>query len=345
MLLVRFEHIHTHISGDNDYDAPQKFHNTNVSRVGGLAILISLLCGGISRYFLKETGGTEILLFVLIAIPAFFVGLAEDVTKKVGVKIRFLGICISAILGGLVFDTWINSMGIEFFDPIFLIPFVSIAFTVFAVCGLTNAYNIIDGFNGLAGMVGVLTLLSLSYVGFQTNDTLVFILGMTLIGAILGFFFWNYPKGKIFLGDGGAYLIGFWIAFISILLVTRNHSVSPLYALLVNAYPVVETLFTIWRRRFHKNKNPSIADDMHLHTLIYRRALKWEESEKGKIVSKSANSRTSPYLWLLSSFSIIAASIFWKNSLLLSLSFIAFTFIYISVFLTIIRFKIPNWVR
>jgi UDP-N-acetylmuramyl pentapeptide phosphotransferase/UDP-N-acetylglucosamine-1-phosphate transferase len=103
-------------------------------------------------------------------------------------------------------------MGIEFFDPIFLIPFVSIAFTVFAVCGLTNAYNIIDGFNGLAGMVGVLTLLSLSYVGFQTNDNLVFILGMTLIGAILGFFFWNYPKGKIFLGDGGAYLIGFWIA-------------------------------------------------------------------------------------------------------------------------------------
>ena len=340
MLLVRYEHMHTHISGDNNYDAPQKFHNTNISRVGGLAILISLLCGGISRYFLKETGGTEILLFVLIAIPAFFVGLAEDVTKKMGVKIRFLGICISAILGGLVFDTWINSMGIELFDLLFLIPFVSIAFTVFAVCGLTNAYIIIDGFNGLASMVGVLTLLSLSYVGFQTNDTLVFILGMTLIGAILGFFCWNYPKGKIFLGDGGAYLIGFWIAFISILLVTRNHSVSPLYALLVNAYPVVETLFTIWRRRFHKNKNPSIADDMHLHTLIYRRVLKWEESEKGKIVSKSANSRTAPYLWLLSSFSIISASIFWKNSLLLSLSFITFTFIYMSIFFSIIRFKI-----
>jgi UDP-N-acetylmuramyl pentapeptide phosphotransferase/UDP-N-acetylglucosamine-1-phosphate transferase len=168
---------------------------------------------------------------------------------------------------------------------------------------------------------------------------------MTLIGAILGFFFWNYPKGKIFLGDGGAYLIGFWIAFISILLVTRNHSVSPLYALLVNAYPVVETLFTIWRRRFHKNKNPSIADDMHLHTLIYRRGIKWEDSEKGSIVSNSANSRTSPYLWLLSSFSITAASVFWKNPLLLLLSFIAFTFTYILVFLAIIRFKIPKWLK
>jgi UDP-N-acetylmuramyl pentapeptide phosphotransferase/UDP-N-acetylglucosamine-1-phosphate transferase len=345
MMTVRYEHIHTHISGDDQFDAPQKFHNTNISRVGGIAILIGLLFGGIFRYFLKETGGLEILLLLLVSLPAFIVGLAEDLTKSAGVKIRFFGICISAMLGGFVFDTWINSMGIEIFDRLFLIPFVSIAFTVFAICGLTNAYNIIDGFNGLASIVGVLTLLSLSYIGFQTSDTLIFILGMTLIGGILGFFFWNYPKGKIFLGDGGAYIIGFWIAFISILLVTRNPSVSPLYALLVNAYPVVETLFTIWRRRFHKNKNPSIADDMHLHTLIYRRALKWEESEKGNIVSKSANSRTSPYLWLLSSFSIIAASIFWENSLLLSLSFIAFTFIYISVFLTIIRFKIPNWMR
>ena len=344
-MLVRYEHIHNHISGDNDYDAPQKFHNTNISRIGGLAILISLLFGGILRYFLEESGGTEIMLLVLVSLPAFLVGLPEDLTKKAGINIRFLGICISAILGGLIFNTWIRSTGIEVLDPIFLMPFVSIAFTVFAVCGLTNAYNIIDGFNGLASMVGILTLLSLSYIGFQVNDSLVFILGMVLIGAILGFFFWNYPKGKIFLGDGGAYLIGFWIALLTILLVTRNNSVSPLYALLVNAYPVVETLFTIWRRKFHQNKNPGIADDMHLHTLIYRRAIKWEESEKGKIVSTSANSRTSPYLWLLSSFAIISASLFWKNSILLSIFFIAFSVIYISVFLTIIRFKIPNWMR
>jgi len=345
MLLVRYEHIHTHISGDNKFDAPQKFHNTNISRIGGVAILTGLLFGGIFRYFFIETGGTEILLLLLVSLPAFLVGLAEDITKKAGINIRFLGICISAIIAGWVFNTWITSTGIIVLDPIFLIPFVSIVFTVFAVCGLTNAYNIIDGFNGLAGMVGILTLLSLSYVGFQENDSLVFILGMVLIGAILGFFFWNYPKGKIFLGDGGAYLIGFWIAFLTILLVTRNHSVSPLYALLVNAYPVVETLFSIWRRKFHQNKNPGTADDMHLHTLIYRRAIKWEESEKGKRVSNSANSRTSPYLWLLSSLAIISASLFWKNSLLLSLFFILFCLTYISIFLTIIRFKIPNWMR
>jgi UDP-N-acetylmuramyl pentapeptide phosphotransferase/UDP-N-acetylglucosamine-1-phosphate transferase len=344
-MLVRYEHIHTHISGDNDFDAPQKFHNTNISRVGGIAIVFGLLFGGFFRYFSKETGGEEILSLVIVSLPAFLVGLAEDLTKKAGIKIRFLGICLSALLGGLVFNTWIRSIGLEVLDPIFLVPLVSMAFTIFAVCGLTNAYNIIDGFNGLASMVGILTLLSLSYVGFQVNDSLVFILGMVLIGAILGFFFWNYPKGKIFLGDGGAYLIGFWIALLTILLVTRNNSISPLYALLVNAYPVVETLFTIWRRKFHKNKNPSISEDMHLHTLIYRRAIMWGDSEKGKTVSTLANSRTSPYLWLLSSIAIISASLFWKNSILLSLFFITFSFIYIFVFLIIIRFKIPKWIK
>jgi len=344
-MLVRYEHIHNHISGDNDYDAPQKFHDTNISRIGGVAIIIGLLFGGLFRYFSKETGGTEILSLVIVSLPAFFVGLAEDLTKKAGIKIRFLGICISAIFGGFVFNTWIISIGIEVIDPIFLVPFVSIAFTIFAVCGLTNAYNIIDGFNGLSSMVGILTLLSLSYVGFQVNDSLVFILGMVLIGAILGFFFWNYPKGKIFLGDGGAYLIGFWIALLSILLVTRNPQVSPLYALLVNAYPLVETLFTIWRRKFHKNKNPSIADDMHLHTLIYRRAIKWEDSEKGRIVSNSANARTSPYLWLLAGLGIIPASMFWNSPYLLICLFFFFCFVYFVSFLTIIRFKVPNWIK
>ena len=345
MLLVRYEHIHTHFSGDNDYDSPQKFHNTNVSRVGGLAILVGLFCAGVFRYFLKDSGGPEILLLVLVGLPAFFVGIAEDVSKKAGIKIRFLGICISAVFAGIVFDTWINSIGIKLFDPIFLIPFVSILFTVFAVCGLTNAYNIIDGFNGLASMVAALTLMSLCYVGFQNNDSLIFILGMILIGSILGFFFWNYPKGSIFLGDGGAYLIGFWIAFVTILLVTRNHHVSPMYALLVNAYPVVETLFTIWRRKFHKNKNPSIADDMHLHTLIYRRAIKWDDHEKGRIVSNSANARTSPYLWLLAAIGIIPASLFWDSTPTLLILFIIFCVIYIATFLAIIRFKVPKWIK
>jgi hypothetical protein len=119
MFIIRYEHMHTHISGDNDYDAPQKFHNKNISRVDGLAILKSLLCIRVSRYSSPETGSKEILLLVIIGILAFFVALAENVAKMARVKLRFLGICISMTLGVFIFNTCINSMGIELFDSLF----------------------------------------------------------------------------------------------------------------------------------------------------------------------------------------------------------------------------------
>jgi UDP-N-acetylmuramyl pentapeptide phosphotransferase/UDP-N-acetylglucosamine-1-phosphate transferase len=344
-LLVRYEHIHTHFSGDSDFNSPQKFHNTNVSRIGGFSILLGLIVAGIFRNYSKETGGAEIIQLILVSLPAFIVGLTEDLTKRVGITIRFTGICIAALIFGYVFNTWISNVGVNQLNTIFVIPLVSIAFTVFAITGLTNAYNIIDGFNGLASLVAVLTLGSLCYVGFKVNDPLIFILGMVMIGSIFGFFFWNYPKGNIFLGDGGAYIIGFWIASLTVLLVTRNQEISPFYALLVNAYPAVETIFTIWRRKFHKNKNPGIADDMHLHTLVYRRVVRWDDAEKGSIVSVSANARTSPYIWLLAFIGILPATIFWDNQVYLITSFILFCGIYLVAFLAIIRFKVPKWIK
>ncbi len=84
---------------------------------------------------------------------------------------------------------------------------------------------------------------------------------------------YNYPRGLVFLGDGGAYLIGFWVASLSVLLVYRHQEISPSFALLINIYPIIETLFSIYRRRIHQGKCPGQADRLHFHTLIYRRLL------------------------------------------------------------------------
>jgi UDP-N-acetylmuramyl pentapeptide phosphotransferase/UDP-N-acetylglucosamine-1-phosphate transferase len=130
-------------------------------------------------------------------------------------------------------------------DLLFGIPSFGFIFTVFAITGLTNAYNIIDGLNGLASMVGVITLLALGYISYETGDRSLLYLSGAMIAAILGFFIWNYPKGSIFLGDGGAYLIGFWIASLSVLIVSRHQEISPWFAVLANIYPIVETIFTI----------------------------------------------------------------------------------------------------
>lgn len=105
---------------------------------------------------------------------------------------------------------------------------ISIIFTIISITGLSNAYNIIDGFNGLASMVSIICLLAIGYIAFKTNDINLAAACLIVIGSIGGFFIWNYPKDLIFLGNGGAYLIGFLIASFSILLVLHNPNVSPL---------------------------------------------------------------------------------------------------------------------
>jgi UDP-N-acetylmuramyl pentapeptide phosphotransferase/UDP-N-acetylglucosamine-1-phosphate transferase len=281
----------------------------------------------------------------LASCPAFLVGLGEDITKKFSIKVRMLGTMTSSLIAGHIFNSWITRVDFYIIDQALAIPIISIFFTCLAIAGLANAYNLIDGFNGLASVVALISLISICFVSLKNNDITTLTLSMVMIGAILGFLFWNYPNGKIFLGDGGAYLIGFWVGFLSILLVSRNPSVSPWYAVLVNAYPIFETLFTIWRRTIHQSKNPMIADDMHLHTLIYRRVVNWNISERGQIVSKEANAKTSPYLWVLSCFAVIPATLFWEKSFWLILFTLIFCVIYFFCYWSIVRFKIPAWFK
>ena len=215
--------------------------------------------------------------------------------KKIGVKTRLIFTAIAAAMAANYLDAQITSLDIPGIDYVLTIPGVAIIFTVFAITGLANAYNIIDGFNGLSSMVGIITLMGLAYVSFVVGDPLLTLLCLVMTGAILGFFVWNYPRGLIFLGDGGAYLIGFWVAIISALLVARHSNISPWFALMINAYPIMETLFTIYRRKIHQGKSPGLPDGIHFHTLIYRRILNPVCPGK-KDDWFTANAKTSPYL-------------------------------------------------
>jgi UDP-N-acetylmuramyl pentapeptide phosphotransferase/UDP-N-acetylglucosamine-1-phosphate transferase len=170
-----------------------------------------------------------------------------------------------------------------------------------------------------------------------------------MIGAIGGFFFWNYPRGLIFLGDGGAYMIGIWIGALSILLVTRNPLVSPWFALLVNAYPIFETLFSMWRRKVHQGKNPVMPDGAHFHTLIYRRIMRWTLVRDANAGFEAGfyinNARTSPYLWLLSSLAAIPAVLFWQYSWVLQAFAFLFCVSYVWLYRSLVRFDTPDWLK
>ena len=171
---------------------------------------------------------------------------------------------------------------------------ISVLFTAFAVGGVANAINIIDGFNGLSSGSALISLVAIgSMAGLQGDAALV--LTCALLGAaVLGFWVVNFPLGKLFLGDGGAYFVGFALAWLCVLLLMRNPDVSPWAVLLACAYPVTEVLYSVWRRRRHKQPSGA-ADNMHLHSLlktqvILRHLPHWPDPLR--------NAAVSPLLWL-----------------------------------------------
>ena len=340
LLIIRFKHLHQHFSGDLDLAGPQKFHQCVVPRIGGISIAIGLFTATIINTVKIGLDSTE-FLFAVCAIPAFAIGLTEDLTKKISARTRLLFTAISAICAIYLLNIQITRLDIPFIDLLFAIPFVGIAFTVIAITGLTNAYNIIDGFNGLSSMVGIITLLAITYIAYLFGDVTIIYLSMIMAAAILGFFIWNYPQGLIFLGDGGAYLIGFWIGTLSIMLCYRHPEISPWFALLINGYPIMETLFTIYRRQIHQGKSMGLPDGIHFHTLIYRRILAAKHDKS----APSANARTAPYLWILAAMCIIPAVLWWQSTPILMGAYALFMISYVWLYTQIVQFKTPSWMR
>lgn len=343
LLIIRFQHLHDRHSGDHDVLGPQKFHTGSVPRIGGISIAIGLLTAVLVRLQSSSAPTFEITL-LLCTIPAFAIGLTEDLTKKISIRSRLFFTAIAAALVAYYLGAQITRLDIPGVDFVLSFPIVAILFSVFAITGLANAYNIIDGFNGLSSMVGIITLLGLAYVGFVTGDALIVFLSLIMAGAILGFFIWNYPRGLIFLGDGGAYLIGFWIGVLSVLLVARHPTVSPWFALLINAYPILETLFTIYRRKIHQGKSPGQPDGIHFHTLIYRRILN-PTSIKTEFDWLSANAKTAPYLWIFSTIAIVPAVLFWQTTPILIAFVLIFSTLYVWLYRRIVIFKTPDFLN
>jgi UDP-N-acetylmuramyl pentapeptide phosphotransferase/UDP-N-acetylglucosamine-1-phosphate transferase len=341
LFIIRFKHLHQHFSADADFSGPQKFHTHAVPRIGGISIAVGLLIATLFRLKSPSPPSLEIMLLVC-AIPTFAIGLTEDLTKKVSVRLRLLFTAIAAALLVYLVPLQITRLDIPYIDLLLTIPIVSAVLTIFAITGLANAYNIIDGFNGLASMVGVITLIAIAYLGFILADPLLTHLSLIMAAAILGFFIWNYPRGLIFLGDGGAYLIGFWIASISILLTYRHQEVSPWFALLVNGYPIMETLFTIYRRIIHQEKSPGQPDGIHFHTLVYRRILMNNHQDKNVF---SANARTAPYFWILTGLSMVPAVLWWQSTPVLMGACLLFTASYVWLYASIVKFKTPRWLH
>ena len=339
---------HAVLSADHDMSGPQKFHSHPVPRIGGVGVFVAIVAGLLFVQINQSAETAPMWMLLAASFPAFAAGLTEDLTKSVTPRQRLFFTAVSACLAVWLLDAVVRRTAIPGIDDLVVYTPFAVALTVICVTGVAHATNIIDGFNGLASMCVLLMMMALVYIGFEVQDGFVVTSALIMAGAALGFFIWNYPSGRIFLGDGGAYLLGFVLAELSILLVARNEEVSSIFPLALCAYPIFETLFTIYRRRVLKGVAAGLADGIHLHSLLHRRVVRWPAQQPlPKLPHQPQqtvrNAMTSPYLWLLCLSSVVPSVIWWNNTAMLTLFLFLFMVGYVLLYWSIVRFKTPRW--
>ena len=324
---------------EDPQEGVQKFHKKPVPRVGGVAIYVSCLIVSGLFFVSQKDFAKEFFLLILSAFPVFLGGLLEDITKRVSPKWRLFAGFLSGGLSFFLVSAKVIRVDLPFLDNLLSILPVSLFFTAFAFSGVAHAFNIIDGFNGLASGVAMLVFLGYAYLSFLHQDFFLLYLSLVLIFSTFAFFLWNYPFGLIFLGDGGAYFLGFMAASTGALLVYKYPDISPWFPLLLVIYPVWETLFSMYRRKFLRGQSPFLPDSIHFHTLLYKRLVKFLFGPE--LPPEKRNALTSPFLWIMELFCLIPALLFWRYTLPLILSSLAFIIFYIWLYFRIVRFQTP----
>jgi len=345
-LIIRSDPLHGRFTQDRLDGGPQKFHSTPVPRIGGVALAaalgIAIVAAG--RLGWVEAAASDGLYMLLLAgIPAFAGGFAEDVTRRVGALARLMLTISAGVIAALVVGATLDRVDVPGLDLLLQWPVFAIAFTAFAVGGVANAVNIIDGYHGLVGGYAVLVLAALAYVSVQVGDPVVLAASLAMAGALLGFLAWNYPRGRIFLGDGGAYLLGFWLAELAVLLVVRNPEVSPWFPMVLLAYPVFETLFSIYRRYVLRGKSSGRPDALHLHQLIYLRLARIGVGSRDLREVTRRNSSVARYVWLGTALFVVSAIFLWHRTPALILTSLIFAAAYVWLYLSLMRWRAPAW--
>lgn len=337
-LILFTNDVHYHLSHDHDLVGVQKYHEVPVPRIGGMAIFIAFL---LSTLLINNMGSEWNRFISGVAVSVFFIflgGITEDLTKDFGPfkRVAFMSFGTFIAIFAVNVLPIIYNLGIPLIDSqLKTYYFTCLLLTVLLVVGVTNSFNLIDGYHGISSFCGMTGLITLAIIAYNLGCIEVYYTSLTMVGAILGFFIYNYPRGKLFLGDGGAYLIGFSIAVLGIYLSQKYHDkFKPLSLLLIVSYPVIEVLFTIYRRRLVKKVHAMKPDQMHLHQLIYHRCLSVS-------LGKKRNFRVLPRVLLF----IIPQSllvIFFNNQLdIIMLGLFFSILIYLYCYISLIRFKTP----
>ena len=285
------------------------------------------LCGGLiificSLFFFKET-----MFLNLFGLLMLILGIFSDSNKISSPKIRLFLQVILLLSFVLLIDLRIDDIRVDFLNKLLNINLISIIFTIFCILVLINGSNFIDGLNTLLLGYYILVCSFLIFLSNEYNLVLNQNINLFLIFLIVIFLF-NF-FGKFFLGDSGAYLISFYLAFFVIDFSTKNNSVSPYLICFLLWYPAFENLFSILRRTIKKKKVQE-PDQNHLHQMIYNFLTK-----KKLINHKIINTSTG---LIINFFNIIMFLIFYKfysKTDILVIGIMINIFVYLSLYFSI----------
>ena len=269
LFFIFFEKFQNKRGVRNLRNSPQTLHKKSISRFGGVGLYTSLM---VVSFFDGGTNYEFLRLALLCSMPIFFLGILDDLDLEIKPVIRLLVVFPSALLAYYFLGTEAYSLKIPFIDSLFNFKIFSILFICFALAGMTNAFNMLDGVNGnvlLYSLTLCATTLFLQKNNFDLSLNYYFV---AMFFSILGVFVLNFPFGRIFLGDGGAYFLGIALS-IGIIKYYQVNSLSPWYVFAVFIYPVVDVAFSIVRRIISK-VSALEPDNKHLHHLIYKKTTK-----------------------------------------------------------------------
>ncbi len=316
---------------DSD-DGVQKIHAEPTPRVGGIAIYVGLWTG----WWLAPHDISALLGPMLIAAaPAFIAGSLEDLTKRDSVRERLLATFASGLLAWWLTGISLNRIDVWGLDTLLSFTPVSVLFTAFALAGMANSVNIIDGLNGLASGTVLLCLTALGLVALPGGDAEMAKVCFVLGGATCGFMLVNYPRGKIFLGDGGAYLLGFLLGWVAVMIAVRNPMISAWAPMLACGYPIFEVLFSMARRRARTLKLGH-PDRLHLHSLLWARVTrKWLRGCSPTV----QNAAVLPIILLYAFVPAVLAILLRRNTLALIAAFAACGYLYALIYARLVHFR------
>ncbi|WP_326514926.1 glycosyltransferase family 4 protein [Staphylococcus hominis] len=235
----------------------RKVHTKPVSVMGGTVILLSLLIG----LWLGHPIERAVKPLVIGLIIMYFVGIIDDIYVLKPI-LKLIGQIIAAsvvVFYGITIDFISFPIG-----PTIHFGILSIPITIIWIVAITNAINLIDGLDGLASGVSVIGLTTIGFIAILQGNVFIIMICSLLIGALLGFLFFNFHPATIFLGDSGALMIGFIIGFLSLLGFKNITFISLFFPIVILAVPFIDTLFAMIRR-VRNGQHIMQADKSHLH--------------------------------------------------------------------------------